>query len=99
MSLRSGAAVAKALRSLGHEVRELDPGDAGMGFTAGKTDVVFLALHGTYGEDGTVQRRLDELGVLYTGCDAGGEPDCLRQGADQAALHRRPEFPRRSLWW
>ena len=35
-----------------------------------KTDVVFLALHGTYGEDGTVQRRLDELGALYTGCDA-----------------------------
>jgi D-alanine-D-alanine ligase len=32
--------------------------------------VVFLALHGTYGEDGTVQRRLDELGALYTGCDA-----------------------------
>jgi D-alanine-D-alanine ligase len=32
--------------------------------------VVFLALHGTYGEDGTVQRRLDELGVPYTGCDA-----------------------------
>jgi D-alanine-D-alanine ligase len=34
--------------------------------------VVFLALHGTYGEDGTVQRRLDELGALYTGCDAEG---------------------------
>jgi D-alanine-D-alanine ligase len=32
--------------------------------------VVFLALHGTYGEDGTVQRRLDELSVVYTGCDA-----------------------------
>jgi D-alanine-D-alanine ligase len=27
-------------------------------------------LHGTYGEDGTVQRQLDRLGVLYTGCDA-----------------------------
>jgi D-alanine-D-alanine ligase len=35
-----------------------------------RTDVVFLALHGTYGEDGTVQKRLDELGVPYTGCDA-----------------------------
>ena len=32
--------------------------------------MVFLALHGTYGEDGTVQRRLDELGAIYTGCDA-----------------------------
>jgi D-alanine-D-alanine ligase len=32
--------------------------------------VVFLALHGTYGEDGTVQRQLDALDVVYTGCDA-----------------------------
>ena len=69
VSLRSGAAVAKALRSLGHEVHELDPRDESWVLPAG-TDVVFLALHGTYGEDGTVQRRLDELGALYTGCDA-----------------------------
>jgi D-alanine-D-alanine ligase len=69
VSLRSGAAVAKALRSLGHTVHELDPRDGSWVLPAG-TDVVFLALHGTYGEDGTVQRRLDELGALYTGCDA-----------------------------
>lgn len=69
VSLRSGAAVAAALRSLGHEVRELDPGN-GSWVLPGTPDVVFLALHGTYGEDGTVQRRLDELGVVYTGCDA-----------------------------
>jgi D-alanine-D-alanine ligase len=71
VSLRSGAAVAKALRSLGHEVHELDPRDESWVLPPG-TDVVFLALHGTYGEDGTVQRRLDELGALYTGCDAEG---------------------------
>jgi D-alanine-D-alanine ligase len=35
-----------------------------------ETEVVLLALHGTFGEDGTVQRRLDQLGVIYTGCDA-----------------------------
>lgn len=69
VSLRSGAAVAAALRSLGHEVTELDPKDTDSSLPAG-TDVVFLALHGTYGEDGTVQRRLDELGIPYTGCDA-----------------------------
>jgi D-alanine-D-alanine ligase len=69
VSLRSGAAVARALRSLGHEVQELDPRDGAWTLPAG-TDVVFLVLHGTYGEDGTVQRRLDELGALYTGCDA-----------------------------
>jgi D-alanine-D-alanine ligase len=69
VSLRTGAAVAAALRSLGHDVSELDPQDDAWTLPAG-TDVVFLALHGTYGEDGTVQRHLDRLGVPYTGCDA-----------------------------
>ncbi len=69
VSLRSGAAVAAALRSLGHQVFEIDPKN-GEFVLPEKTDVVFLALHGTYGEDGTVQKRLDELGVPYTGCDA-----------------------------
>jgi D-alanine-D-alanine ligase len=69
VSLRSGAAVAKALRSLGHAVTELDPRTPDWNLSAG-TEVVFLALHGTYGEDGVVQKQLDSLGVPYTGCDA-----------------------------
>jgi len=70
VSLRSGAAVAQALRSLGHEVAEVDPKNGK--FTLPKeTDVVVLALHGTFGEDGTVQKLLDKLGATYTGCDAG----------------------------
>ena len=48
---------------------ELDPGKPDW-ILPPKTDAVFLALHGTYGEDGTVQRQLEKLGVLYTGCDA-----------------------------
>ena len=69
VSLRTGAAVAKALRSLGHHVTEIDPVPGRLELPAG-TDVVFLALHGTYGEDGLVQNELDHLGVPYTGCDA-----------------------------
>src|SRR5712671_5592635 len=69
VSLKSGDGVAKALRSLGHEVAELDPQDGNWKLPK-KTDVVFLALHGTYGEDGTVQSELEKLGVPYTGCDA-----------------------------
>ena len=69
VSLRSGAAAAKALRSLGHAVHELDPRSPGWSLPP-ETDAVFLALHGTYGEDGTVQRQLDALGVPYTGCGA-----------------------------
>jgi D-alanine-D-alanine ligase len=68
VSLRSGASVVEALRSLGHRVTELDPKTPGWKLPL-PTDVVFLALHGTYGEDGTVQTELDQLGVPYTGCD------------------------------
>jgi D-alanine-D-alanine ligase len=42
--------------------------------------VVFLALHGTYGEDGTVQAELDKIGVPYTGCSA----EASRIGFDKA---------------
>jgi D-alanine-D-alanine ligase len=70
VSLRSGAGVVKALRSLGHTVVELDPKTPDW-ILPPDTEVVCLApLHGTYGEDGTVQRQLAQLGVLYTGCDS-----------------------------
>jgi D-alanine-D-alanine ligase len=69
VSLRSGAAVAKALRLLGHTVHELDPRTAKWTLPR-ETEVVFLALHGTYGEDGQVQAQLEALGVPYTGCDS-----------------------------
>jgi len=70
VSLRSGVGVVKALRSLGHTVFEIDPKTPDW-ILPPKTDVVCLApLHGTYGEDGQVQRQLEKLGVLYTGCDS-----------------------------
>ena len=69
VSLRTGTAVARALHTFGHTVHELDPKTPDWVLPEG-TEVVFLALHGTYGEDGTVQRQLDQLGVPYTGCDA-----------------------------
>jgi len=84
VSLRSGAAVARALRSLGHNVTEIDPQN-GAFVLPGGTDVVFLALHGTYGEDGTVQRQLEKLGAIYTGCDA----DSSRVAFDKVLTKQR----------
>ncbi len=84
VSLRSGMGVARALRTLGHEVSELDPVKPGWKLPAG-TDLVFLALHGTYGEDGTVQAELDALGARYTGCDAASS----RIGFDKALTKER----------
>jgi D-alanine-D-alanine ligase len=84
VSLRSGAAVAAALRSRRHEVRELDPRAPGWTLPE-ETDVVFLALHGTYGEDGVVQAELDKLGAVYTGCDA----EASRIGFDKVLTKQR----------
>jgi D-alanine-D-alanine ligase len=84
VSLRSGAEVAKALRSLGHQVHELDPRNDKWKLPKGTT-VVFLALHGTYGEDGTVQARLEELGVPFTGCDS----EASRIGFDKFLTKQR----------
>jgi D-alanine-D-alanine ligase len=84
VSLRSGAQVSAALRSVGHTVRELDPEKPDWQLPK-PTDVVFLALHGTYGEDGTVQTRLEELGVPYTGCD----PEASRIGFDKYLTKER----------
>src|SRR5882762_2953932 len=84
VSLHSGAAVAAALRSLGHRVAELDPQDEKWELPK-DVQVVFLALHGTYGEDGTVQLRLEELGVPYTGCD----PEASRIGFDKILTKQR----------
>jgi D-alanine-D-alanine ligase len=84
VSLRSGAAAAKALRSLGHQVRELDPAGSSWELPP-ETGVVFLALHGTYGEDGGVQARLEELGVPYTGCG----PEASRTAFDKVLTKQR----------
>jgi D-alanine-D-alanine ligase len=84
VSLRSGAGVVKALRSLGHEVYEVDPSHENWELPK-ETEVVFLALHGTYGEDGTVQRRLEELGMPYTGSD----PEASRIGFDKYLTKQR----------
>ncbi|MBO9624600.1 MAG: D-alanine--D-alanine ligase [Sphingomonas sp.] len=67
VSLMSGSGVAEALESLGHKVSRVDMGhDVAVRLAELKPDVVFNALHGTPGEDGTVQGMLDLMGVPYT---------------------------------
>ncbi len=67
VSLMSGAGIADALESLGHRVTRIDMDrDVAARIAEAKPDVVFNALHGTPGEDGTVQGMLDLMGVKYT---------------------------------
>jgi len=68
VSLKSGRAVCEALRERGYQVIPIDPGhDVAQQLTAAKVDVAFIALHGKYGEDGTIQGLLEILGIPYTG--------------------------------
>ena len=67
VSLTSGKGIAEALQRLGHRVTEIDMGrDVAARLLEAKPDVVFNALHGTPGEDGTVQGMLDLMGIPYT---------------------------------
>ena len=66
VSLATGRGVAKALRSLGAEVFEVDVSDENFELPRG-TELAFIAIHGTFGEDGQLQRILQERGIHYTG--------------------------------
>ena len=68
VSLMSGAGVLQALQSLGVNASAFDPAERDLGWlkTEGFTRC-FIALHGRFGEDGTVQGALELLGLPYTG--------------------------------
>jgi D-alanine-D-alanine ligase len=67
VSLMSGEGVAKALESKGHQVTRIDMArDVAVKLAEAKPDVVFNALHGAPGEDGTVQGMMDLMGLTYT---------------------------------
>lgn len=80
VSLRSGEAVAHALENAGAVVTTVDVHgpDFELPF---ETEVVFVALHGTFGEDGTVQQILEECGVPYT----GSGPEASAKAFDKVA--------------
>ena len=68
VSLKSGGMVLTALRSRGIDAHAFDPSTQGLdALLAQKFDRVFIALHGRFGEDGTVQGILEWLGIPYTG--------------------------------
>lgn len=68
VSLNTGRAIAAALRERPYTVVEIDPGhDLPAVLLAERIDVVFNALHGTFGEDGRLQGLLDWMNLPYTG--------------------------------
>lgn len=89
VSLTSGAGVAGGLREAGHEVLVVEIGRDGVWRHDGDelslspagglldADVVFPALHGPYGEDGTVQGVLETLDVAYVGSGVTASAVCM----------------------
>lgn len=80
VSLRSGRRIADALRAIDVDVEVLDvDGRLLSALAADRPDVVFPALHGSYGEDGAVRDVLDLLGIPYV----GSGPDACRTAFDK----------------
>lgn len=69
VSLKSGQAVANALRAEGCRVQEVDVTGHALELPAG-TGLAFNVIHGTFGEDGELQDLLERKGVPYTGAGA-----------------------------
>jgi D-alanine-D-alanine ligase len=68
VSLMSGTAVLEALQRQGVDAHAFDTGTQALTDLADEQfDCAFIALHGRYGEDGTIQGALDLMGVPYTG--------------------------------
>ena len=85
VSLMSGRNVADALASLGHHVRRADIAPDDLSALDAEADVVFVALHGTFGEDGQLQRILEARGVPF--CGSGSHASALAM--DKVASKRK----------
>jgi D-alanine-D-alanine ligase len=85
VSLGSGAASAAALARL-WPTRLIDVAAAALppGLDPAR-DVVFSTLHGTFGEDGGMQRLLDAAGIVYAGCDAAASALTMDKAATKRA--------------
>jgi D-alanine-D-alanine ligase len=84
VSLRSGAAVVRALRSLGALVQEVDVQDSNFLLPA-DVALAYNMIHGTFGEDGQVQEILEQRGIPYTGEGIAGS----RMAFDKILSKRR----------
>jgi D-alanine-D-alanine ligase len=90
ISLRSGNAVANALISLGHPVKVIDVRSPSINpeILRDNIDFVFIALHGKFGEDGTLQGVLEKTGIPYAGSDAKASKNCFDKSLAKKIFQR-----------
>jgi D-alanine-D-alanine ligase len=78
ISLMSGNGVLNALLSRGVDAHAFDPAEKPLAALKEEGfDRVFIALHGPFGEDGTLQGALETLGIPYTGCGVMASAICM----------------------
>jgi D-alanine-D-alanine ligase len=78
ISLKTGEQISQALVEEGYQVEQIDPAGDFVGELQRFTpDVAFIALHGKYGEDGTIQGLLELLGFPYVGCGVLSSALCM----------------------
>lgn len=100
VSLRTGGAIAKALVEAGCEVKPLDvktedPAAVREWIRGEKIDVAFIALHGRFGEDGAIQKILEELQIPYNGCGPAASLNAFHKGMTyQEMVSRGVRTPR-----
>lgn len=80
VSLRSGAAVAKGLRARGYDVFEVVVGEDCAFEVPRGVEAAFVAMHGRFGEDGTIQALLRQQGIPHT----GSSPEASRRAFDKS---------------
>jgi D-alanine-D-alanine ligase len=88
VSLKSGRAVVKALRGLGHPVKVIDVRSPNIIKSLKGIDFAFIVLHGKFGEDGTVQRILEKQHIPYTGPRPKASQSCFDKAITKQVLTR-----------
>jgi D-alanine-D-alanine ligase len=99
ISLQSGAAIATALRDRGHDVFVSDINPQHLAALDHPADVIFPALHGTFGEDGTLQRIMEERGLRFVGTGARGSAIAMdKVAAKSLVAAAEVPTPRFEVW-
>lgn len=83
VSLASGRAVADALRALKCDVEVADISPNDLSALNRSVDAIFIALHGTFGEDGQLQRLLEQRGIVYCGSDSAASDLAMNKVASK----------------
>ena len=101
VSMQTGSGVLKSLADSHHDVKDIIITKKGEWLEHGfvkspeqalvNTDVVFIALHGAYGEDGTVQRTLERLCIPYTGSNSFTSAVAINKALTKDQLKRQNE--------